>query len=30
MAQEILAIRGDNTPLGENWLTKFLKRFPTL
>jgi hypothetical protein len=30
MAQEILAMRGDNTPLGANWLSRFLKRFPTL
>jgi len=30
MAQEILAMRGEDTPLGVNWLSKFLKRFPQL
>jgi len=30
MAQEILAMRRENMPLGVNWLSRFLKRFLTL
>jgi len=30
MATEILVLRGDNRPLGRNWLQKFIKRHPKL
>ena len=30
MATEILVLRGDNRPLGINWIQKFMKRHPKL